>query len=271
MKLRMRLLTILSLAVVLLFPSVAFAQTGASDALPAVTLPIAVTTVVSLLLGLVNMVAQGSILNLVTVPKVWAGPATIVGTFLTGAGSFLATAAQPWTDSTAFYAFAFGLFGLFGGALPAFAVHAHTVLPKQMRAMRLAAVRTIPPAAAALLLCLGLGSAALSTASCTPAQFANDVQETMRVAQIVLSDLGQGKTKAQILVDVGAELGGKPGVAVADAVIAAVDLLEALNLIPQNILASAHLLKSDLLADKAAAAAARANPTIPLTATPALR
>jgi hypothetical protein len=270
MKLR-RLLPLFVLA--MLMPSLAWAQTSApvASGLPPVTLPIAVTTVVSLILGLVNMVAQGSILNLVTVPKTWAGPATIAATFLTGVGSFLSTAAQPWTGSTAFYALAFGLFGLFGGSLPAFALHAHTALPKQMRAMRLAAVRTIPPAAGALLFCLGLGSAALSSTGCTKAQAAYDVQETMRVAEIVLADLTAGKTRAEILVDVGQELGGKPGVAVADAVIAAVDLLEALNLIPQNILAKAHLLKSDLLSDKAAAAAARTNPTIPLTATPALR
>jgi hypothetical protein len=120
---------------VLLVPVSAYAQTSAA-ALPPVSLPIAVTTIVSLLLGLLNMVAQGSILNLVTIPKPWAGPATIAGTFLTGVGSFLATASQPYTGSTAFYALAFGLFGLFGGSLPAFAIHGHVTLPKAMRMMR---------------------------------------------------------------------------------------------------------------------------------------
>lgn len=180
-------LSLLLLSALVILPSLAWAQSAApGDGLPMVTLPVAVTTVVSLLLGLVNMVAQGSILNLVTVPKTWAGPATITATFLTGVGSFLATAAQPWTGSTAFYALAFGLFGLFGGSLPAFAAHAHTVLPKQMRAMRLAAMKTIPPAAGVLLLAIGIGTVPLST-GCTPAQAATDVAETMRVAQIVLS------------------------------------------------------------------------------------
>ena len=71
-------LVVLLVPAILLLPASAYAQD--TGALPSVSLPIAVTTVVSILLGVVNMVAQGSILNLVTVPKTLAGPATVGAT-----------------------------------------------------------------------------------------------------------------------------------------------------------------------------------------------
>jgi hypothetical protein len=180
----------------LLLPASAYAQ---DSALPPVSLPIAVTTIVSILLGVVNMIAQGSILNLVTVPKNWAGPATIGATFLTGVGSFLASASQPWTGSTAFYAFAFGLFGLFGGGLPAFAVHAHTTVPKMMRAAR----KGILP----VLLLVGAGGLATSQTGCNQA-----AQATIdKVDKIIERDIAEGKSLPEIEVDVNALL-GKPAV-----------------------------------------------------------
>ena len=67
---KLRPLPIALLVLSVLVPSIAFAQsaqpTAGCELPPPVTLPIAVTTLVSLLLGLVNMIAQGSILSLVT-------------------------------------------------------------------------------------------------------------------------------------------------------------------------------------------------------------
>lgn len=130
-------LVLLVVLPILLLPSVALAQSGAPVDLPPVTLPIAVTTVVSIVIGVLNMIAQGSILNLFPTPKPWVAPASLALTFLTGVSSFLGTAAQPWTGSTVFYAFAFGLFGLVGGGLPALIVHGHVTLPRAMRAAKL--------------------------------------------------------------------------------------------------------------------------------------
>jgi hypothetical protein len=183
---------------VLILPTSAYAQ-DATNGLPPVSLPIAVTTIVSIVLGVVNMIAQGSILNLVAVPKNWAGPATIGATFLTGVGSFLASASQPWTGSTAFYAFAFGLFGLFGGGLPAFAVHAHTTVPKMMRAAR----KGILP----VLLLVGCAGLAASQPGCNHA-----AQATIdKVDQIIERDIAAGKSLHEIEADVNALL-GKPAV-----------------------------------------------------------
>ena len=122
------------LVIVLMVPSVAYAQaTSAPATLPAVTLPVAVTMLLSVLLGFVNMaVAQGSILGVVVVPKTWLPDLTIVSTLLGGIGSFLASAPTPWTGGTAFYALTAGLGCLLGGALPAFAAHAHKVVPAQL-------------------------------------------------------------------------------------------------------------------------------------------
>lgn len=183
---------------ILLLPAVAYAQ-DTSGALPPVSLPIAVTTIVSVLLGVLNMIAQGSILNLVAVPKPWAGPATVAVTFLTGVGSFLASAAQPWTSSTAFYAFAFGLFGLFGGSLPAFAMHGHVTLPKMMRMAR----KGVLP----IVLLLG-GAGILTTQDgCTPAQQATISAVDAKIEQDILA----GKSLPEIEADVNAIL-GKPAV-----------------------------------------------------------
>jgi hypothetical protein len=261
MKLR-RLFGLSVFVLVLTIPTVAFAQTG-SGGLPPVTLPIAVTTVVSLLLGLVNMIAQGSVLNLVTVPKTWAGPATIGATFLTGVGSFLTTAVQPWTGSTAFYALAFGLFGLFGGALPAFVLHGHTTLPAQIARMRRSTAATL----GAVALVLGIGSIPATQSGCTKAQAASDIASFDLVVRVVLSDLASGKTKDQILQDVGAALGGQVGVAVSDAVIAAIDLAEALGYIPNIGLVHTHAIRAEVVAYKAE----HFPPQAHLTSTPALQ
>lgn len=194
------------------------------------------TTIVSVLLGLANMAAQGSILNLVTVPKTWVGPLTVVATFLTGVGSFLATAVQPWTGSTAFYALAFGLFGLFGGSLPAFSLHAHTVLPQQLRTVRAKAV-------AAVLLCVGVPTAVgVAASACTPAQSA----ELSQVEGIVLGDLKAGKTKADVLKDVANALAGKPGVDAAQVLLDALTTLIDLGYLPPNLLATASTMRAEI-------------------------
>lgn len=197
MRTRRHLLAVPIATLLLIVPTTALAQD--TSALPPVSLPIAVTTIVSIVLGVLNMIAQGSILNLVTVPKAWAGPATVAATFFTGVGSFLASAAQPWTPSTVFYGFAFGLFGLFGGSLPAFAMHGHVTLPKMMRAAR----KGVLP----LLLLTG-GAGLLSTQEgCTPA-----AQATIsKVDQKIADDIAAGKSLPEIEQDVNAIL-GKPAV-----------------------------------------------------------
>lgn len=195
MSLRLRIALLVALPLTLL-PASAYAQ-DVQGALPPVSLPIAVTTIVSVLLGVLNMIAQGSILNLVAIPKSWAGPATVAVTFLTGVGSFLATASQPWNGSTAFYAFVFGLFGLFGGSLPAFAIHGHVTLPKMMRAARKGVLPLV-------LLGGGLSIAAIEE-GCTPAQQA----EISKVDLTIQNDLAAGKSLPEIEADVNAIL-GKP-------------------------------------------------------------
>jgi hypothetical protein len=86
--------------------------------------------------------------------------------------------------------------------------------------------------------CLALGLS-LAQVGCTPAQQAQFDQ----IEQIVLADLAQGKPRAEILVDVGNALAGKPG---ADAAIVLVDVLTFLidaKILPPNVipLASEYL------------------------------
>jgi hypothetical protein len=79
----------------------------------------------------------------------------------------------------------------------------------------------------------------LSLIGCTPAQQAQFNQ----IEQIVVADLSEGKTRAEILVDVGNALAGKPG---ADAAIVLADVLAFLidaKVLPPNVvpLASEYL------------------------------
>jgi hypothetical protein len=220
---------------VLLLPAAAYAQTSPT-ALPPVSLPIAVTTIVSLLLGLLNMVAQGSILNLVPVPKPWAGPATIAATFLTGVGSFLATAAQPYTGSTAFYALAFGLFGLFGGSLPAFAIHGHVTLPKAMRMMRKGVIPAVMLMATA---------AMLQATACTPA-----TQATIsKVDQTIANDLTAGKSLPEIEADVNAIL-GKPVIDLETIIMDGIAFVIDLGILPADKVPHAEGMRDEIRARK---------------------
>lgn len=230
---RHRLLPALLAIGIVILPASAYAQdTGAP-----VSLPIAVTTIVSVLLGVLNMVAQGSLLNLVTVPKAWAGPATIAATFVTGVGSFLATASQPWTGSTAFYALSFGLFGLFGGSLPAFAVHGHVTLPKMMRAAR----KGVLP----LVLGLSILSLSLETA-CTPAQQAT----ISKVDETIANDLLAGKSLPEIEADVNAIL-GKPAVDIESIILDGITLILDLGgILPADKVPAAQAMRDGLLAKK---------------------
>lgn len=223
-----------------LIPTAAFAQ-DAPAGLPPVNLAIAVTTAVSILLGLANLVAQGSILNLVKTAPSWATPATVVGSFLTGVLSFLKTAPQPFTGSTAFYAiFVYGLGGLGISALPAFLVHGHSTLPKMLRA-----ARKVGPVLVMLALPAGV-AAIVGQSACTPAQQA----AWSKVDTIVLTDIEAGKTRAQIIADVTADLGiGSP---LADTI-----LLDSLNFLIDVGAIVLHLpeataLRNELAAEKAA-------------------
>jgi hypothetical protein len=124
-----------------LFAPPAFAQLSVPALAPtALSLPLVIVWILSLLLGFVNYSVQsGSLLGQVTVPKPWLPWLTLLGTFLGGIVSYLTS--QPTltlNGPTVFFALVTGVLDLLTGAAPAVALHAMHVLPGQMRAVRAA-------------------------------------------------------------------------------------------------------------------------------------
>ena len=134
---KLRRLPLLVLAAVFLVPSVAYAQASGADPATMLSLPLAVSMTLSVVIGVLNMGVQtGSLFGIETVPKPWLPDFTLASTFLAGVAGYLAAAATPWTGATAFVAVVSGIGHLLAGAAPALAKHAHATLPAQMYRMR---------------------------------------------------------------------------------------------------------------------------------------
>ena len=108
---------------------------------PTLSTPVAVVMILSLVLGCVNQVVQtGSLFGTIIPPKPWLPEFTIAASFLGGVVAYFGGLSPlVLTGSTIFYAVAAGVANLLVSSAPAVAVHAHYVIPSQLRAMRLAA------------------------------------------------------------------------------------------------------------------------------------
>lgn len=129
------------LLVVLIVPSIALAQ-GSMPLPPAppptLSTATVVTTVLSLVLGIVTqMVQTGTLLGKWTTPKSWLPTLTIAMTLLGGIVSYLGSQSPLVLNGpTIFYAVIAGIVSLMTGAAPGLAVHAHVVVPENVRAIR---------------------------------------------------------------------------------------------------------------------------------------
>ena len=81
---------------------------------------------------------------------------------------------------------------------------------------------------------------------CTPAQQALQQQ----IEQAILADLAAGKTRTQVIVDVGALLAGQPGADVARIVADAIAFLIDTGVIPPNILPAAKTMLGEIQAER---------------------
>jgi hypothetical protein len=127
----MKRLQVFVVCAVLLIPSAAMAQTSAG---PVLSTPIAVTTILSLLLGLLtNIVQTGTLLGQWIPPKTWLPSFTIAATFLSGVvGYFAGLSPLVLNGASVFYAVDAGVLNLLVGAAPGLAIHAHLVIPLQI-------------------------------------------------------------------------------------------------------------------------------------------
>jgi uncharacterized membrane protein YczE len=114
-----------------LFPAVAFAQTGPAPG-PTLSTPVAVTMILSLVLGLLtNIVQTGTVLGQWVTPKAWLPMFTLLATFLGGVVAYFTGLSPLVLDgASTFYAIASGVTALLTGAAPGAAIHVHTVLPQ---------------------------------------------------------------------------------------------------------------------------------------------
>jgi len=106
------------------------------------SLSVAVVMVLSLLLGFVNAAVQsGSIFGIVTTPKAWLPELTLFGSFLGGVLAYFTGLGSAFTvtGTTIFYGVLAGLTATLTASVPAFARHAVSVMPEQIRLARLAA------------------------------------------------------------------------------------------------------------------------------------
>lgn len=122
------------LMAVMLPASIAFAQVAPGQAINPVTGPVAIVTVLSVILGFVTQAVQsGSILGIVVLPKPWLPEVTLFGSFLGGAVAYLGGLGSfALSGSVVYYAVMAGLTALLAGAAPGLARHAHSVVPAMM-------------------------------------------------------------------------------------------------------------------------------------------
>ena len=125
-----------------MLPTAAYAQTAAP--MPTLSMPLAVTTILSLLLGVLTQIVQtGKLFGQWVAPTTWLPELTMAATFLGGmVGYFSGLSPIVLDGTTIFYAIAAGIMSLLAGAAPGLAVHAHVVVP-QMAAQARARLRPI--------------------------------------------------------------------------------------------------------------------------------
>lgn len=120
--------------------------------------------------------------------------------------------------------------------------------PPPPNAGRVGLARLVSRTAMILVVMVGGEVAITALVDCTPAQQALQTQ----IEQTVLADLAEGKTRAQILEDVGRLLAGQPGADVGLAVADAISFLIDIGVIPPNVLPAAKEMLTTLRADHAA-------------------
>jgi len=105
---------------------------------PTLTTATVVTTVLSLVLGIITqMVQTGMFAWKWATPKSWLPTLTIAMTLLGGIVSYLASQSPlVFNAPTIFYAVVAGIVSLMTGSAPGLAVHAHVVVPENVRAIR---------------------------------------------------------------------------------------------------------------------------------------
>lgn len=141
----------LSVTLMCLFASTAWAQTVAFPAVAPATIPLPIVVVgfLSLLLGAINQAVQtGKILGRVVTPQAWLPWFTAIATVLGGVVSYLAS--QPTltlNGSTLLFATMVGLANLVGSSMPGLAVHALHVVPQNVLALRAARLAAKAPPA----------------------------------------------------------------------------------------------------------------------------
>lgn len=124
-------LFVVCVTVGIFLPTMAFAQTGPTPG-PTLSTPVAVTMILSLLLGLLtNIVQTGTVLGQWVTPKAWLPTFTLLATFLGGVVAYFTGLSPLVLDGASiFYATASGVTALLTGAAPGAAIHVHTVLPQ---------------------------------------------------------------------------------------------------------------------------------------------
>ena len=107
---------------------------------PTLSTAVAVSMILSLVLGILTQIVQtGSLFGTFVTPKTWLPGFTLAATFLGGVvGYFSGLSPLMLTGSSIFYALMAGAANLLTGAVPGVAVHAHSVVPAQARAAKVA-------------------------------------------------------------------------------------------------------------------------------------
>lgn len=169
------------------------------------SLPVAVVTILSLVLGyLTQAIQSGSFLGIKTVPKTWLPPLTIASTLLGGFVAYLKGQSPLDLDGpTLFYATVAGLTALLAGSAPSLAMHAHATMPAARFAMRQSApanANAVARAATMAIMVLAMGAA---VAACVTAQ--KIAPPAIATAACVATDAIAGKSIQQIEQDCGGD------------------------------------------------------------------
>lgn len=181
----------------MLVPAVAFAQISApaavNGALPAVSLPVAVVTLLSLLIGVLTSLQQtGKLFGQYKLPPAFVTIIAIILPFLGGALSVL-KGITIIDGSAVFWAVAVGVGQMMVSSATGLAMQAHHAVPNLLATFRPAKqTKTVPPlAASALMLIVGAMFFVGGTAGCTNGQLNPQV----------VSDVGAGLTAAACVLN----------------------------------------------------------------------
>ena len=216
----------------------------------------------------------------ITIPPTWQATVTASGGLAYGLVSALQQG-QSWGAALLSMAIAAGTGGFLDGLLTAIFDHDNAPVwsrsivfifddltgggptPTGAAAVRIKKMSTRPPpppgagrVGLAMIFWIALAGGTFATSmifveACTPAEQA--LQQ--RIEQTILADLAAGKTRTQIIVDVGQLLAGQPGADVALIVADAITFLIDTGVIPPNVLPAAKTMLAELQAEHAAAKA----------------